>query len=123
MGRQVYFFPIQGLIHHGNIATVTKQRAFNKAMITSYTEVIFIVEASESTLDIGDWKVLTQGGYSAHYVKYQTAKAFRNKCAIITTITTFIYTFFYYERYIFKINLRAIRWKKKKANLLKFKGV
>ena len=73
------FFPVQGLVHHGNIATVTKQRAFNKAIITSFTEVIFIDEASESTLDIGDWKVLTQGGYSAHYVKYQTAKAFRNK--------------------------------------------
>ena len=40
-----------------------------------------------------------------------------------TTTTTFIYTFFYFERYIFKINLRAIRWKKKKANLLQFKGV
>ena len=30
-------------------------------MITLYTEVIFIDEASESTQDIGDWKVLTQG--------------------------------------------------------------
>jgi len=60
VARQVCFFPIQGLIHHGNIATVTKQRAFNKTMITSFTEVIFIDEASESTLDIADWKVLMQ---------------------------------------------------------------
>ena len=52
-------------------------------MITSFTEVIFIDEASESTLDIGDWKVLTQGEYSAHDVKYQTAKAFLNKCPMI----------------------------------------
>ena len=52
-------------------------------MITSFTEVIFIDEASESTLDIGDWKVLTQGGYSAHDVKYQTAKAILNKCPMI----------------------------------------
>ena len=81
----LFFFPIPGLIHHGNIATVTKQRAFNKAMITSFTEVIFIDEASESTLDIGDWKVLTQGGYFAHDVKYQTAKAFLNKCPTIIT--------------------------------------
>ena len=64
---------------------MTKQRAFNKAMITSFTEVIFIDEASESTLDIGDWKVLTQGGYSAHDVKYQTAKAILNKCPMIIT--------------------------------------
>ena len=54
-------------------------------MITSFTEVIFIDEASESTLDIGDWKVLTQGGYSAHDVKYQTAKAILNKCPMIIT--------------------------------------
>jgi len=54
-------------------------------MIAPFTEVIFIDEASESALDIADWKVLTQGGYSAHDVKYQTAKAFFNKCPIIIT--------------------------------------
>ena len=77
------FFPIQGLVHHGNIATVTKQRAFNKAMITPFTEVIFIDEADEKTLDVADWKILTQGGYTAHDVKYQTAKAFLNKCPML----------------------------------------
>ena len=54
-GQTSFFFPIQGLIHHGNITTVTKQRAFNKAMITKFTEVIFIDEASESTLDRADF--------------------------------------------------------------------
>ena len=58
-GKTSLFFPIEGLIHHGNIATVTKQRAFNKAMITPFTEVIFIDEAGESALDIADWKILT----------------------------------------------------------------
>ena len=76
------FFPIQGLVHHGNIATVTKQRAFNKAMITPFTEVIFIDEADEKTLDVA---ILTQGGYTAHDVKYQTAKAFLNKCPMLVT--------------------------------------
>ncbi|XP_068757363.1 uncharacterized protein [Montipora capricornis] len=84
-GKTSLFFPIQGLIHHGNIATVTKQRAFNKAMITPFTEVIFIDEADESCLDIADWKVLTQGGYTAHDVKYQTARAFINKCPMLIT--------------------------------------
>ena len=37
-GKTSLFFPIQGLIHHGNIATVMKQRAFNKAMITPFTK-------------------------------------------------------------------------------------
>ena len=84
-GKTSLFFPIQGLVHHGNIATVTRQRAFNKVMITPFTEMIFIDEASENALDITDWKVLTQGGYSAHDVKYQTAKAFLNKCPMIIT--------------------------------------
>ena len=84
-GKTSLFFPIQGLVHHGNIATVTKQRAFNKAMINPSTEVIFIDEATEKTLDIDDWKVLTQGGYTAHDVKYQTARAFINKCPMSIT--------------------------------------
>ena len=61
-GKTSLFFPILGLIHHGNVATVTKQRAFNKSMITPFTEVIFIDEATETTLDIDDWKILTKGG-------------------------------------------------------------
>lgn len=84
-GKTSLFFPIQGLVHHGNIATVTKQRAFNKAMITPFTEVIFIDEADEGVLDIADWKILTQGGYTAHDVKYQTARAFLNKCPMLVT--------------------------------------
>ena len=65
-GKMSLFFPIQGLVHHGNIASVTKQQAFDKAMITPFTEVIFIDKADESVLDISDWTILTQGGYTAH---------------------------------------------------------
>ena len=43
-------------------------------MINRFTEVIFIDEACPSTLDIDDWKILTQGGYTACDVKYKTAK-------------------------------------------------
>ena len=84
-GKTSLFFPILGLVHHGNVATVTKQRAFNKSMISKFTEVIFIDEATESTLDMDDWKTLTQGGYSAHDVKYQAAKSFINRCPMIIT--------------------------------------
>ena len=64
-GKTSLFLPILALVHHSKIATVTKQRAFNKAMITKSTEVIFIDEASTSTMDKDDWKILTQGGYIA----------------------------------------------------------
>jgi len=84
-GKTSLFFPILGLVHQGNVATVTKQRAFNKSMISKFTEVVFIDEATESTLDIDDWKTLTQGGYSAHDVKYQAAKSFINRCPMIIT--------------------------------------
>ena len=84
-GKTTLFMPILGLIHHGNVATVTKQKAFNKSMITPFTEVIFIDEATERTLDIDDWKILTQGGYAAHDVKYQSARAFINRFPMLIT--------------------------------------
>ena len=84
-GKSSLFFPILGIVHHSNIATVTKQRAFNKAMITKFTEVIFIDEATETTLSIDDWKILTQGGFAAFDVKYETARAFINRCPMLIT--------------------------------------
>ena len=67
------------------MVTITKQRVFNKAMINRFTEVIFIDEACPSTLDIDDWKILTQGGYTACDVKYKTAKSFINRCPMLLT--------------------------------------
>ena len=67
------------------MATITKQRVFNKAMINRFTEVIFIDEACPSTLDIDDWKILTQGGHTACDVKYKTAKSFINRCPMLLT--------------------------------------
>ena len=61
-GKTSLFYPILGLIHHSNVATVTKQKVFNKAMIGKNAEVIFIDEATPSTLDVNDWKILSQGG-------------------------------------------------------------
>ena len=55
-GKPSLFQPLLGLINHDNIATITKQKVFNKAMINHTTEAIFIDEASPSTLDIDDWK-------------------------------------------------------------------
>ena len=84
-GKTSMFQPILGLIHHHNVATITKQRVFNKAMINCFTEVIFIDEACPLTLDIDDWKILTQGGYTACNVKYKTAKSFINRCPMLLT--------------------------------------
>ena len=61
-GKTSLFHPILGLVHHTNIATITKQRVFNKAMISKSTEVIFIDEASTSKMDVDDWKIFNPGG-------------------------------------------------------------
>ena len=84
-GKTSLFYPILGLIHHSNVTTVTKQKVFNKAMINKHTEVIFIDEATPSTLDVDDWKILTQGGYTACDVKYRTARSFFNRCPMFMT--------------------------------------
>ena len=54
-------------------------------MINKNTEVIFIDEASSATLDVDDWKIITQGGYTACDVKYRTAKSFYNRCPMFMT--------------------------------------
>ena len=84
-GKTSLFYPILELMHHSNVATVTKQKVFNKAMINKHTEVIFIDEATPSTLDVDDWKILTQGGYTACDVKYRTARSFFNRCPMFMT--------------------------------------
>jgi len=61
-GKTSLSFLIQDLAHHGNIITVAKQRALNKAMITTFTKVVFIDEVDEGALDIADWKILKQWG-------------------------------------------------------------
>jgi len=84
-GKASLFYPILGLIHHGNVATVTKQKVFNKAMIKKHTEVIFIDEATLSALDVDDWKILTQGPYTACNIKYRTARSLVNRCPMFMT--------------------------------------
>lgn len=84
-GKTSLFLPMLGLIHYTNVATITKQKIFNKAMITKFTEVIFIDEVSSSMLDVDDWKTLTQGGYTACDVKYKSARSFFNRCPMIMT--------------------------------------
>ena len=85
-GKTRLFFPILGLVRHRNFATVTKQRAFKKSMISPFNEVIFIDKATESTMEISDWKILAEGGYTAHYMKYQKARACINKCPMLITV-------------------------------------
>ena len=54
-------------------------------MIDENTEVIFIDEATVNIMDIDDWKLLTQGGWTAIDRKFSTAKGFINRCPMLIT--------------------------------------
>ena len=82
-GKTSLFAPIFGVVPPIRVAKVTKQRAFNKAMINEDTEVIFIDEASTGTMDVDDWKTLTQGGWNVHTAKYSKARPFVNRCPML----------------------------------------
>ena len=56
-GKTSLFYPILGLTHHSNVAAITKQKVFNKAVIGKTTELIFIDEATPSSLDVDDYDV------------------------------------------------------------------
>ena len=61
-GKISLFLPILGVIHYSRVATITKQGAFNKAVITPEMQVVFLDEDTMSLLKIDDWKTITRGG-------------------------------------------------------------
>ncbi|KAK3721650.1 hypothetical protein QZH41_003673 [Actinostola sp. cb2023] len=54
-------------------------------MIGEDTELINLDEASVDMMDIDDWKIMTQGGWTAHDRKWKSAKGFINKAPIFIT--------------------------------------
>ena len=50
---------------------ITKQTSFNKTLVDQNSQVIFLDEAHAGMLDPDDWKILTQGGLTAHDRKYK----------------------------------------------------
>ena len=78
-GKTSLLAAVLGVANPANVARITKQRAFNKAMINDNTEVIILDEATSSMMDVDDWKLMTQGGWTAHDVKFNTAKGFVNR--------------------------------------------
>ena len=54
-------------------------------MIDSSTEVIFLDEAYANLLDIDDWKIICQGGFTSHDVKWKQAKGFHCRASMYIT--------------------------------------
>ena len=71
-GKTSLFTPISRLIPARYIAMITKQKAFNKSLVDENTQMIFLDEAHANLMEPDDWKILTQGGLTAHDRKYKT---------------------------------------------------
>ncbi|KAK3737765.1 hypothetical protein QZH41_002735 [Actinostola sp. cb2023] len=84
-GKTSLFMATNRIIDPSKVARVTKQREFNKAMIDEDTELINLDEARVELMEIDDWKIITQGGWTAHDRKWKTAKGFLNKAPIFIT--------------------------------------
>ena len=84
-GKTSLFSPVFQIVPLSRIARVTKQKSFNKSMIDSSTEVIFLDEAYNNLLDIDDWKIICQGGFTSHDVKWKKAQGFHCRASMYIT--------------------------------------
>ena len=67
---------------------ITKQKSFNKSLVDENTQVIFMDEAHVGLLDPDDWKILTQGGLTAHDRKYKKSNPAVIRCPMFITCQT-----------------------------------
>ena len=84
-GKTSLFSPVFQIVPLSRIARVTKQKNFNKAMIDDLTDVIFLDEAYPGLLDIDDWKIMCQRGFTSHDSKWKKAQGFH--CSATMYIT------------------------------------
>jgi len=70
------------------IARLTKQKSFNKAMFDNSTEIIVLDEAFPGLLEIDDWKILCQEGFTSHDVKGKKAGGFHCNASMYITCQT-----------------------------------
>lgn len=87
-GKTSLFAPVFQIVPLNRIARVTKQKNFNKAMIDSSTEIIFLDEAFSGLLEVDDWKILCQGGFTSHDVKWKKAEGFHCSASMYITCQT-----------------------------------
>ena len=64
---------------------ISKQKAFNKSLVDENTQIIFLDEAHTKLMDPDDWKILTQGGLTAHDRKYKTSSLAVIRCPMFIT--------------------------------------
>ena len=101
---------------------ITKQKAFNKSLVDQKTQVIYIFmdEAHVKLLDPDDWKVLTQGGLTAHERKYRSSSQQEIRCPMFITCQTEMY---FVEEYNAAMDARLRKFYFKSLNSRPVAGV
>ena len=87
-GKTSLFTPITRFIPARYIAMISKQKTFNKSLVDENTQIIFLDEAYAKLMDPDDWKILTQGGLTAHDRKYKTSSLAVIRCPMFLTCQT-----------------------------------
>lgn len=63
------FFSILSIIYYSNVAMIAREKVFNKAIISKEIKVILVNKVSPPMLDVDDWTIPTQGGFTACKLK------------------------------------------------------
>ena len=97
-------------------------------MIDSSTEIIFLDEAFPGLLEIDDWKILCQGGFTSHDIKWKKAEGFHCRASMFITCQEELdfgvahneamdkrLSKYHFKRPLPRINPEANEWLKKHA--------
>ena len=87
-GKTSLFTPITRFIPARYIAMISKEKAFNKSLVDENTPIIFLDQAYAKLMDPDDWKILTQGGLTAHDRKYKASSLAAIRCPMFITCQT-----------------------------------
>ena len=77
-GKTSWVQLLLGVIPLRNVATITQEKQFSAAMMGEDTELVFLDEWSENTLQADLAKIVLQGGYMVTCVKHQPPKTMIN---------------------------------------------
>ena len=84
-GKTSWVQVLLGVIPLRNVATITQEKQFSAAMMGEDTELVFLGEWSENTLQADLAKIVLQGGYMVTCVKHQSPKTLINKAPFYIT--------------------------------------
>ena len=77
--------PITHFIPARYVAMISKQKAFNKSLVDENMQITSLDEGYVKLTDKDDWKILTQGGLTAHDRKYKVSSLAAIRCPMFIT--------------------------------------